>query len=337
VPGVEALLALAAVDAVYVATPTELHAAHVIAAANAGKHVLVEKPLATTLGEAQAMIDAAERNGVVLLVGHSHSYDEPYRAMRELIAGGTLGRARMLHNIYYTDWVYRPRRPEELDERLGGGVTFRQGAHQFDILRLLAGGLVKSVRAQTFDLDPQRPVIGAHSVFLTFEDGAAATALYNGYGAFLSSEITYDTGEIGYPQTTPPGASRAQAHAATPHGEAQRKRARAATPAEPQPAPHQPFFGWTLVSCEGGDIRQSATGLYVYTERGRDEIPLRLDRSTREPVVEEFVDAIAGRRRPLHDGRWARANLEVCVATLESSRTGREIALRYQVPVPSGR
>jgi phthalate 4,5-cis-dihydrodiol dehydrogenase len=337
VAGVDALLALAGVDAVYVATPTELHAAHVIAAANAGKHVLVEKPLATTLDEAQAMIDAAERNGVVLLVGHSHSYDEPYRAMRELIAGGSLGRARMLHNIYYTDWVYRPRRPEELDERLGGGVTFRQGAHQFDILRLLAGGLVKSVRAQTFDLDPRRPVIGAHSVFLIFEDGAAATALYNGYGAFLSSEITYGTGEIGYPQTVAPGASRAQSPAATPESEARRKRARAATPADAQPAPHQPFFGWTLVSCEDGDIRQSATGLYVYTERGREEIPLRLDRSTRDPVVEEFVDAIAGRRPPLHDGRWARANLEVCVATLESARTGREIALRYQVPVPSGR
>jgi phthalate 4,5-cis-dihydrodiol dehydrogenase len=336
VAGLAALLARNDVDAVYVATPTELHAEGVVAAANAGKHVLVEKPLATTLDEAQAMIDAADRNGVVLSVGHSHSYDEPYRAMRELIAGGTLGRARMLHNLYYTDWVYRPRRPEELDERLGGGITFRQGAHQFDILRLLGGGLVKSVRAQTFDLDPRRPVIGAHSVFLTFTDGAVATAIYNGYGAFLSSEITYDAGEIGYPQNVMPGASRAAMHAATPAVEAQLKRARAATPAAAEPVPHQPFFGWTIVSCEGGDIRQSATGLYVYTDRGREGRPLRLDRSTRAPVIEEFVDAIAGRRTPLHDGRWARANLEVCVATLESGKTGREITLAHQVPVPAG-
>ena len=338
VPGVadvDALLALE-VDAVYVATPTDLHVEHVIAAARAGKHVLCEKPMATTLDEAQAMIDAADRAGVVFNVGHSHSYDEPYRAICELVASGELGRARLMHNIYYSDWVYRPRRPEELDAQLGGGITFRQGAHQFDILRLIGGGMVKSVRAQTFDWDPQRPVIGAHSVFLTFADGTVATAIYNGYGAFMSSEITYDAGEVGYPQDVAPGSTRARMKAATPESEALAKRARAATPAETQLAPNQPFFGWTLVSCEGGDIRQSATGLYVYTERGREERPLRLDRTTREPVVEEFVDTIAGRRTALHDGRWARANLEVCVATIESGRAGHDIQLRHQVAVPAG-
>jgi len=333
---IAALLALDDVDAVYIATPTDLHAQHVIAAAEAGKHVLCEKPMATTLDEAQAMIDAADRAGVGFNVGHSHSYDEPYRAMRELIASGELGRVRLLHNIYYSDWVYRPRRPEELETNLGGGITFRQGAHQFDILRLLAGGMAKSVRAQTFDWDPQRSVIGAHSVLLTFAGGAVATAIYNGYGAFMTSEITYGAGEVGYPQSIAPGAARAEMKAATPETEAKLKRSRAATPAEAELAPMQPFFGWTLASCEGGDIRQSATGLYVYTERGREERPLRLDRSTRDPVIEEFVDTIAGRRRALHDGRWARANLEVCVATIESGRTGREIALTQQVPVPAG-
>ena len=335
VADVDALLALD-VDAVYVATPTDLHAQHVIAAAAAGKHVLCEKPMATTLDEAQAMIDAADRAGVTFNVGHSHSYDEPYAAMRRIVASGELGRARLMHNIYFSDWVYRPRRPEELDAKLGGGITFRQGAHQFDILRLIGGGLAKSVRAQTFDWDPQRPVIGAHSVFLTFEDGTVATAIYNGYGAFMSSEITFDAGEVGYPQDVAPGSSRARMKAATPESEATAKRARAATPAQGELAPNQPFFGWTLVSCEGGDIRQSATGLYVYTERGREERPLRLDRTTREPVVEEFVDTIAGRRTALHDGRWARANLEVCVATIESARTGNEVQLQHQVAVPAG-
>lgn len=335
VAGIEDLLACD-IDAVYIATPTDLHAQHVIASAHAGKHILCEKPMATTLDEAQAMIDAAARAGVTFNVGHSHSYDEPYHAMRAIVASGELGRARLMHNIYYSDWVYRPRRPEELDENLGGGITFRQGAHQFDILRLIGGGLVKSVRAQTFDWDPQRPVIGAHSVFLTFEDGTVATAIYNGYGAFMSSEITYDAGEVGYPQDVAPGASRARMKAATAESEAQAKRARAATPAVAALAPNQPFFGWTIVSCEGGDIRQSATGLYVYTERGREERPLRLDRTTREPVVKEFVDTIAGRRQALHDGRWAMANLEVCVATIASGRSGDEIALRHQVAVPAG-
>jgi phthalate 4,5-cis-dihydrodiol dehydrogenase len=336
VADVDALLALD-VDAVYVATPTDLHAAHVIAAAAAGKHVLCEKPMATTLAQAQAMIEAADRAGVVLQIGHSHSYDEPYRAMREVIASGALGRPRLLHNIYYSDWVYRPRRPEELDATLGGGITFRQGAHQFDILRLLGGGLVRSVRAQTFDWDPQRPVIGAHSVFLTFTDGTAATAIYNGYGAFMSSEITYNAGEIGYPQTVAPGSSRAAYQAATPETEARAKLTRAATAADADLAPMQPFFGWTLASCEGGDIRQSATGLYLYTQHGREELPLRMDRTTRAPVLEEFLGVIDGTQRPLHDGRWARANLEVCVATIESSRTQRDVPLVHQVAVPAGR
>jgi phthalate 4,5-cis-dihydrodiol dehydrogenase len=336
VADIETLLASDDVDAVYIATPTDLHARHVIAAAGAGKHVLCEKPMATTLDEAQAMIDAADRAGVTFNVGHSHSYDEPYRAMRELIASGELGRAWQMHTMYFTDWVYRPRRPAELETSLGGGVAFRQGAHQFDILRLLGGGMVKSVRAQTFDWDPERPVIGAYSAFLTFEDGTVATALYNGYGAFLSSELTFGAAEIGERQISIPGKSRAEMKAASPEAEAKAKRARAAGPIEEKLAPYQPFFGWTVVSCEGGDIRQSQTGLYVYTERGREERPLRLDCTTRDPVIEEFVDTIAGRRRALHDGRWARANLEVCVATIESGRTGKEIVLQHQVPVPAG-
>ena len=330
------LLASDLVDAVYIATPTDLHAAQVVAAANAGKHVLCEKPMATSLEEAQAMIDAAKRAGVVFQVGHSHSYDEPYRAMREIIASGELGRVRLLHNIYYSDWVYRPRRPEELDEHLGGGITFRQGAHQFDILRLLGGGRVKSVRAHTFDWGNDRSVIGAHMVMLTFEDGTAASAIYNGYGAFMSSEITYDAGEVGYPQDTPPGSTRNFMKHATPEDEARAKLKRAATAAPPALAPNQPFFGWTIASCEGGDIRQSATGLYIYTERGREERPLRLDRTTREPVIEEFLDVISGQREALHNGEWARANLECCVATIESGKTGREITLNYQTGLPGG-
>jgi phthalate 4,5-cis-dihydrodiol dehydrogenase len=233
--------------------------------------------------------------------------------------------------MYYSDWLYRPRRPEELDERLGGGVTFRQGAHQFDILRLLGGGLVRSVRAKTLDWDPQRRAIGAHSAFLTFENGAVATAIYNGYGAFLSAELCWGIGELGDPLgIEQAGASRRRFHESSGDDELAAKRRRAAAGLPERPA-HQPFFGWLIASCEGGDIRQSPDGLYVYTERGREEIALRNDRSTRDAVLEEFVDAIAGRRRPLHDGRWGLANLEVCVAVLRSSELDREVTLEYQV------
>jgi phthalate 4,5-cis-dihydrodiol dehydrogenase len=324
-----AMLQNAGLDAVYVATPTELHPEHVAQACAAGKHVLTEKPMAIRVDQAQVMVAAADLHKVVLQVGHSHSYDLPIAKMREIVASGALGRVRMIHTWNFTDWMVRPRRPAELDVEQGGGVIYRQGAHQIDILRLIGGGMVKSVRAQTFDWDERRPSIGAHTIFLNFADGTAATAIYNGYGHFAGAELIGGVGEWGEPMrprtTAPPSTPL------TPEQElaAKRKRARNAIPAR---APHQPHFGLTLVSCEGGDIRQSPDGLLVYSERGREEIALPNDQSPRDRVIAEFADAIAG--RPVtHTGRWGLANLEVCTAAIESSRTGREVSLIHQVPV----
>lgn len=328
-PDLPSMLAKANLDAVYIATPTELHPEHVAEACAARKHVLTEKPMAIRLEQAQAMIAAAERAGVVLQVGHSHSYDLPIARMREIVASGALGRVRMIHTWNFTDWMARPRRPAELDVAQGGGVTYRQGAHQVDILRLIGGGLVKSVRATTFDWQDSRRSIGAHTIFLNFADGAAASAVYNGYGHFSGAELTGGVGEWGEP-ARPPAALQPSA-SLTPEQElaAKRKRARTAIPAR---APHQPHFGLTLVSCERGDIRQSPDGLLVYSDKGREEIALPADKSPRDRVIAEFAQAIAG--EPVtHTGRWGLANLEVCTAAIESSRTGKEIELKHQVPV----
>jgi phthalate 4,5-cis-dihydrodiol dehydrogenase len=328
-PDLPSMLSQAELDAVYIATPTELHPEHVAQVCAAKKHVLTEKPMAIRVEEAQAMIAAAERAGVVLQVGHSHSYDLPIARMRAIVASGALGRVRMIHTWNFTDWMARPRRSAELDIGQGGGVTYRQGAHQVDILRLIGGGLVKSVRATTFDWDDSRRSIGAHTIYLNFSDGAAATAVYNGYGHFPGAELVGGIGEWGEPAR--PRAAPQPAAALTPEQElaAKRKRARGAIPAS---APHQPHFGLTLVSCERGDIRQSPDGLLVYSEHGREEIKLPADKSPRDLVIAEFADAIAG--KPVtHTGRWGLANLEVCTAAIESSRTGKEIELKHQVAV----
>jgi phthalate 4,5-cis-dihydrodiol dehydrogenase len=295
----------------------------------AKKHILTEKPMAIRVEQAQAMIAAAERAGVVLQVGHSHSYDLPIGRMREIVASGALGRVRMIHTWNFTDWMARPRRAAEFDIGQGGGVTYRQGAHQVDILRLIGGGLVKSVRATTFDWDDRRRSIGAHTIFLNFADGAAATAVYNGYGHFAGAELIGGIGEWG--EAARPRAEPKSAAALSPEQElaAKRRRARNAIPAS---APHQPHFGLTLVSCERGDIRQSPDGLLVYSEKGREEIALPNEQTPRDLVIAEFAAAIAG--RPVtHTGRWGLANLEVCTAAIESSRTGKEIELKHQVAV----
>ena len=326
---IENLLAHPGLDAVYIGSPTQLHCQHTELSCGAGKHVLVEKPMAVSLDEARSMTAAAARAGVVLLVGHSHSYDEPIAAMRELIEGRELGAIRMVNTWCYTDWVYRPRRPDELDDNLGGGVTIRQGAHQFDIIRLLCGGLARSVRAKTLNWDPQRSVTGAHSVFIDFDNGAVATAVYNGYGRFSSTELVSGIGEWGL---AAPARTAPRERPASAEDELRAKRARAAT-AIPGRAPHQPHFGLTVVSCEKGEIRQSPDGLFVYTDEGRAEVPLTLDTSPREQVLNEFLDAITARRAPLHDGRWGLANLEICMAAIQSARERREISLSHQCPV----
>ena len=336
----EGLLAHPGLDAVIVATPTPLHAAQVQQAAAAGLHVLVEKPMAVTLDDARAMVQACERAGVVLLVGHSHGYDAPIAAMRDVIKAGTLGAVGMVNTWCYTDWVWRPRRPDEFDPAQGGGVTFRQGSHQFDIVRLLCGGRARSVRAKAFDWQPDRRTIGAHIAFIDFEDGPAATAVYNGYGGFSSMDLCFDISEWGLHQ--PPAARpRLPVFGDTPgdaKAELQAKQARAASAIQSS-APHTPFFGVTLVSCERGDIRQAPNGLRLHTRSGVQEIPVSVKRSPRERVLDEWHAAIApvpGNAPALHGGAWGLANLELCLAALASSQSGREVRLQAQVAVPVG-
>ena len=91
---VQNMCAEAAIDAVYVTTPHQFHAEHAEIAARAGKHVLVEKPMAITLEDCTRMIRAANDNGVHLLVGHSHSYDAPILEARRLIQTGDYGPPR---------------------------------------------------------------------------------------------------------------------------------------------------------------------------------------------------------------------------------------------------
>jgi phthalate 4,5-cis-dihydrodiol dehydrogenase len=326
------LLAHPGLDALIVATPTPLHAPQVQQAAAAGLHVLVEKPMATGLDDARAMVQACDRAGVVLLVGHSHGYDAPIAAMVGLIDSGELGPVGMVHTWCYTDWVYRPRRPDELDSTQGGGVTLRQGAHQFDILRLLCGGRARSVRAKAFDWDPQRRTQGAHVAFIDFEDGPAATAVYNGYGGFSSMDLCFDISEWGLHQ--PPGQRSFSSRPRPGADEAAAKRSRASS-AIAAAAPHTPFFGLTLVSCQRGDIRQAPNGLRIHTLDGAREVPVDVQRSPRDAVLDEWHAAIRGHTPALHSGAWGLANLELCLAALASSQSGREVLLHEQVARPN--
>src|SRR5581483_8086417 len=97
------------VEAVWISSPNRFHAAHTITAAEHGKHVVVEKPMAINLAEAEHMVEAADRNGIKLLAGHTRSFTLPVRAMRKIVTSGRLGKLCAVHLLSYSDWMLRPR------------------------------------------------------------------------------------------------------------------------------------------------------------------------------------------------------------------------------------
>ena len=329
------------VDAVYIATPNTLHAEHAITAAKHGKHIIVEKPMAMTLAECHAMNEAAEKHGVKLLCGHTHSFDPPVRKIREIVKSGELGRLRMINTWNFNEFMYRPRMKHEL--AMSRGVVLNQGPHHVDIVRLIGGGLVRSVRAMTGIWDKTRGYEGSYTCYLEFQDGTPATLVYSGYGFFDTAELFDWVGEGGQhrdPKTNLDVRKRLR-EAHTVEEEEQLKEAMRFGGRREGEFSHvwsgerkQPFFGLTVVSCEKGDLRQTPGGLRLYGENEQREISLPTGSRGREAEVEELYNAVVHNRPVFHDGCWGAATLEVCLAMLESAETRKEIFLSHQVPTP---
>jgi phthalate 4,5-cis-dihydrodiol dehydrogenase len=307
---VEVVCELPEVEAVWVATPNHLHAEHAITAMDRGKHVIVSKPMAISLAEAENMVAAAERNKVKLLAGHSQCMAPTIRRMAELARSGELGRLGMLHTWHYTDWMYRPRLPAELDVARGGGPVFRQASHQVDIVRSIAGQAVRSVRAMTVQLDEKRGPPGAYTVYLQFADGTPATIVYSGYGHFDLSAW------LGRRPTRP--------RDSLTEDEAAQKNALRYGVAGSRGANSLGLFGLTLASFEQADLRESPEGLELY-QRGQRQVIRVPDEPRATAELHELFQAVRQQHPLVHDGRWGKTTLEVCLAIHESARTQREI------------
>jgi phthalate 4,5-cis-dihydrodiol dehydrogenase len=326
------------VQAIYIASPHQFHVEHVTLAAKHRKHVLVEKPMALTIADCQAMIAAAKDASIHLMVGHSHSYDRPYLRARDLIQSGDYGRVRMINALNFTDFLYRPRRPEELDTKAGGGVVFSQGAHQVDVVRLLSSSRARSVRACAGRWDDARPTEGAYNAQIAFEDGAFASLTYSGYGRFDTDEFAGWRGELG--QTRDPavyGAARKLLKTVkNAEEEAALKNKRAYGPAGSQmfsaaSGLGNNHFGLIVVSCEKADLRPQPHEIVIYGDEERRIEALPMPAVPREEVVEELYDAAMRNRAPLHSGAWGMATLEICLAILASAQDGREVTLQHQI------
>jgi len=174
------VLARADVDAVDICTPNSLHAEIAIAAAEAGKHVLVEKPIARTLAEADAMIAAARAAGVVMMTAHNVRFAPPFVAMRRAISQGRLGALRGFRAAFghAGPEAWAPGAKWFLDpEAAGGGVLLDLGIHVADVLRAVLGEEIVEVAAMVTPGDVER---------------AAQVALRTSSGALGSMHVSWD-------------------------------------------------------------------------------------------------------------------------------------------------
>ena len=329
------------VDLVYLATPAALHLEQVEMIADAKKHILLEKPMALSIEDAVKINKIVKKAGVHLIVGHSHGFNRPIQKTRELITSGKYGQLRMLTAFNYTDFMYRPRRPDELSTQEGGGVVFSQAAHQIDIIRILGGGNVKSIRANIGNWDPDRKTEGAYNALITFENGITATATYSGYAHFDSDEFLNWNGELGnkkdpkiYWQARKDltaklsGSTEASLKANENFG-GLNYNSDLSTLNENLQYQH---FGTIIASCENADIRPMPWGVKIYGNNRREENKLNNPAVPRSEVIDEIINVVCYDLPPSHDGNWALSNLEVCLAILESAKNAKEVALKYQGP-----
>jgi predicted dehydrogenase len=167
--------------------PNNIHAAPCIAAAEAGKHVFCEKPLARTAEEAKSMLDAAEKAGVKHMVAFNYRFVPAVVQARRLIEGGALGRIFHWRAIYLQEWIIDPNFPKvwRLDKSLAGsGALGDLGAHIIDLARFLVGE-PKRVMGMTKTFIEERPL----------SDGSG-TGEVDVDDAFISL-FEFDSGAIG--------------------------------------------------------------------------------------------------------------------------------------------
>ena len=269
----------------------------------------------------------------------------------------------MLHTMFYSDWIYRPRAKEELMQDRGGSIVRRQGPIQVDITRMIGGGRVRSVRGRTNIVDTDRPIDGSFTAFVDFEEGHTATITYDGYGHFNSAELTFGYTLQGtqmdpalHVNTRRRTSAFANADAEEEYKDSTRYGGSLERSIEHPVSPDRrhAFFGLTLVSCERGDMRQTPTGLIIHGDDSNEEIdhprgpglqpPLLFDRGRRDVPrhprghARSYPRRVLGQGdaggRPRHHPVLGRAPRGVHAAPGSVLRSGRQLGILFPPMIP---
>jgi predicted dehydrogenase len=198
------------VDLVDVCTPGHTHAEIAIAALEAGKHVLCEKPLANTVAEAETMVAAAEAaaaRGVRSMVGYTYRRVPAVQLARQLVADGRIGAVRHVRVQYLQDWLADPEAPLSwrLDKQAAGsGALGDIGSHAVDLAQFITGERLTGVSALLETFVPERPVAaefsglhgtgGAERGPVTVDDAAVFLARLSGGGLGVFEATRFATG-----------------------------------------------------------------------------------------------------------------------------------------------
>ena len=292
------------VDAVVIALPHHLHCASVVATAEAGKHILCEKPMAMNVAEADQMNEAAEKHKVTLMVGETIRYQAFTMLIKEHLDKGTLGplvtaRMNFMPGRSHDTYAYPGRRAWLADKRkAGGGIWMTNGIHQVSAARMFFGEVkkIKAVEhhAPGFRSDPQFPerLEGTVSALLTFQSGPSKGRAVRQPTDGLPLYMLVSP-EIG----------------------------------------HCNRFSEVVIHGAGASLRGDLSerrSIEIYRGKEEREVITAEETGPNAPFVRqmrEFIDAIREGRESLASGRSERESLAVVEAGYRSMATGEEVAL----------
>jgi predicted dehydrogenase len=193
------LLADPAIDVVAIATPHHWHLPMATAAAAAGKHILLEKPMACTVAECTAIIEAAARQQAILMVGQVLHFALTSLTARRILDQGELGRPVAGASTLIKLWLEPNRRPWHLDPATGGGMLMTAGIHALDLLVWFMGGAVETVFAVADTLMHQQSADDSALLIVRFADGRFGQVASIGYrdgGMAYGMDLICETGTL---------------------------------------------------------------------------------------------------------------------------------------------
>ena len=317
----EAMLREADIDAVDICTSHDMHAPLAVAAAQAGKHVLVEKAMAHTLQGCRDMIEAADTSGVTLMVAQHLRYSPEAPAVKRFIDEGNLGEIQAVRTHAIMGGGPRPRKGWMSDGKHGGGILMVNSVHHLDLLRYYVGD-VKRVNGICRTMESQM-ANGAEDLFfatLEFKNGAIGDVYGNWTTRLAPEGMSYMVyGSEGTLHSTPP---------------------------LPENARGVNQFGPIMFALKTEEKAQARAQLPVMAAAGQEltaeQIREVLDpdfeplptRDGDQPSTDFFINEIlqceASCRtgaEPISSGRDNIGTMKIIFGILESSRTGRTVDL----------